>query len=227
MRTSGPVSSERGWLPSDSALWVTCRIVAETMRGNIPEDRVATYFPLEHGESAFVSGEGTIDEFRSAGDGRYRTQTTLVAGSGTFGLALGAASLAATVIGNAQRRAQAEADARVTWRPAYSGMLVVSDRAFYLQSAAGLLRWDWNSIDLMAIAQYNCAILQGRTPAGPATWRLSGPWTELAFALWALTRHPGHPQFRDGSWLPAGWIPWATAQGYPPHLDRAALGAGG
>ena len=226
MRTRGPGTPNREWLPSDSALWETCRIVADSINGHALESQLATYFPLSPGEVALVSGDATVDEFRAAGDGRYASQTTLVAGSGTFGLALGAASLAATVIGNANRRAQAQADAQLRWRPGLQGGIVVTTNAFYLQCAQGLFRWDWNSIDLMAVAQYNCAVFQGRSASGPMTWRLSGPWTELVFALWALARHPQHPQFLDGSWLPANWIRWATDQGFPPQLEPPALARG-
>lgn len=213
----------RTWLPSDSALWETCRILSDTRNGRTPASRVPTCFPLAPGEQALACGEAGIDEFRAAGDGQWASATTLVAGSGSFGLALGAASLAATVIGNANRRARAEADARPAWRPTASGTLTVTTHAFYLQSATGLLRWGWENIDLMGIAQYNCAVLQGRAATGPTTWRLIGPWSELAFVLWALARHPGHPQLADESWLPANWVAWATEQGYPPPLSRAAI----
>ena len=84
----------------------------------------------------------------------------------------------------------------------------------------GLFRWGWASIDLMQVVDFNRIVLQGRSDRGLITWRAT---SELIFALCALNRHPQHPQLLDGTWLPPGWIEWATAMGYRPHLSAPAI----
>jgi hypothetical protein len=213
----------RVWLPADTALWTTCHIVSDTVRGRAPEHRIETLFPLLAGEIALAAGDLRADSFHAAGDGSYQRSTAFAFGTGLFGLALAAGTLAASASGNAARRNQAAADAQQAWRPAFAGTIFVTTHGFVLQTMQGLHRWHWDAIELMQVAGFNSAILQGRTDAGPVTWRLTSEWTELVFALWALRRHPSHPQLLDGSWLPANWLPWATAQGYRPHLDRPEL----
>lgn len=221
--TTPPTPPPRVWLPADTALWTTCHIVSDTVQGRIPEHRIETLFPLEHGEIALAAGDLWADSFHAAGDGSYRRATPFVFGTGLLGLALAAGTLAASAADNAARRTQAAADAQPAWRPDFAGTIFVTTHGFAIQTMQGLHRCRWDSIDLMQVAGFNSAILQGRTDAGPVTWRLTSEWTELVFALWALGRHPSHPQLLDGSWLPAHWLPWATRQGYRPHLDRPEL----
>ena len=215
--------SGRPWLPADTALWTTCRIVTDIRSGRVPDERVPTYFPLRDGEVPFAGGIVSVDEFRAAGDGSYSTSNAFAFGTGTLGLALAATTLAVNSSNNNARRAQAEADAQVTWRPQVRGQIVVTDQGFYLVDQFGVFPWDWNSIDMMQLAAFGCVIVSGRSTRGPLTWRVVTDWAELVFVLWATNRHPQHPQLVDGSWMPAGWIPWATAQGYPPALSRPEL----
>jgi hypothetical protein len=102
---------DRPWLPADSAMWRTCHIATDLINQQVPEYRVPTLFPLRQNEIAFAEGPVAVDSFHAIGDGSYSTSTTFMAGTGGFGMALGAATLAASVIGNASRRAQAAADA--------------------------------------------------------------------------------------------------------------------
>ena len=214
--SKNPQTRGRSWLPADSALWQTCKIVADINARRVPELRTTTLFPLRANEIAFASGPVTVDSFYAVGDGSYSTSSTVMAGTGMFGLALGAATLAGSAIGNASRRSRAAADATATWRPIVQGSVVVSSEGFYLLDATQKLDWDWASIDMMQVTAFTSIVLQGRSTNGPITWRIHSDWAELIFVLWAMSRHPQHPQLADQSWIPQGWAEWATAQGYPP-----------
>lgn len=212
----------REWMPADSALWRTCHIVHDISERRVPEYRVPTLFPMAPNEISFTNGPIIIDEFRADGDGSYVHSTGFAFGTGVFGLALAAASIAGNASANASRRAQAQADAAVAWRPEFRGDVVVTSQGFYLLGPSGLLRWDWHSIDLMQVVSHSTVVLQGRSNRGPVVWRIFSDWAELVFVLWAMARHPQHPQLLDGTWLPAGWAEWSTAQGYPPHPGGGA-----
>lgn len=213
----------REWLPADTALWTTCHIVSDVLVGRVPEHRIQTMFPLAQNEIAFAGGNIAVDSFHSAGDGSYNQSTTFAFGTGVFGLALAAGTLAGSAAGNAARRDQAAANAQAAWRPSFGGTIFVTNTGFLLQTMEGLFRWDWESIDLMQVVGYNCVVMQARSQKGLVTWRLLSEWSELVFVLWAMKHHPAHPQLADGTWLPQNWLEWATAQGYRPHLNRPEL----
>jgi len=208
-------------MSADTALWTTCYIVSDTVNGRIPDHRIETLFPLAPGEIALAAGNMGVDSFHALGAITPERTSTFVWGGGLVGLAVAVTALAS----GASRRAQARADAIEAWRPLFGGTLFVTDAGVYLQSLQGLSRWDWESVDLMQVTGYNSVIVQARMPAGPVSWLIHSEWAELMFALWALRRHPEHPQLQDGSWLPANWLAWATEQGYRPHLDRPQLGS--
>ena len=201
--------------------------MSDTLQGRVPEHQLPTLFPLWPGEVALAAGALVADSFRPGGGGSRPRSVPIVLGAGPVGLALAVGSLAARAASNATRLSQAAADAHPAWRPDFAGTIFVTTHGFVIQTAAGLQHWAWESVDLMQVTGFNSAILQGRSDTGPVTWRLTSEWTELVFALWALARHPSHPQLLDGSWLPANWLPWATAQGYRPHLDRPELAGPG
>ena len=46
-------------------------------------------------------------------------------------------------------------------------------------------------------------------------WAIASDWAELVFVLWALARHPRHPQLINGEWLPPGWLEHAEAFQHP------------
>ena len=48
-------------------------------------------------------------------------------------------------------------------------------------------------------------------------------WAELLFVLWALVRHPRHPQLGNGGWQPPGWQDRCRANGLVPIPDRQDL----
>ncbi|KGJ75147.1 hypothetical protein GY21_09905 [Cryobacterium roopkundense] len=191
----------------------------------MPEHRIDTLFPLANDEVALAAGNLFMDSFHAAGNGSYDRSSTFAWGTGVFGLALAAGTLAASAASNASRRNQAAADAQLAWRPLFGGTLFVTNGGFYIQTMQGLFPWSWEAIDLMQVVGFNMIILQAQSTSGPITWRLTSEWAELVFVLWALRRHPSHPQLRDGTWLPENWLPWATEQGYRAHLDRPQLSA--
>ncbi len=215
-----PPADGRAWTEADSALWHTARILATVEAGGTPAERVATLFPLRPGEQAFAVAPYQIDAMRAAGDGSYVHNSAWAFGTGTLGLALAAGTLAANASGNAARRAEAEANAQVVWRPDSTGALTVTNLGFYLVTATGTFWWDWGSIDLMQVVGFNAVVLQGRSERGPVTWRIFSMWSELVFVLWAAARHPEHPQLAGGRWLPEHWADWAARMGYPLPATR-------
>jgi hypothetical protein len=100
------------------------------------------------------------------------------------------------------------------------GNVVVSSQGFYLLDNTGRFDWDWGSIDLMQVVSFSVIVMQGRSTRGPVTWRITSDWAELIFVLWAMWRHPQHPQLVGWSWIPPGWAEWAEWQGYKPHLPQ-------
>lgn len=197
-------------------MWRTIHIFDDLRHQRVPEYRVPTFFAIDPDELAFVAGPVQVDAMRADGDGSYVHSSTIAFGTGPGGWALAAGSIAGSAIANANRRARALADARVTWRPEFGGGITVTNRGFYLQTQTGIHRWTWDSIDLMQIEDFNVLVLQGRSTGGPVTWRMVSHWSELVFLLWAGTRHPQHPQFAAQSWVPTGWTEWAASMGYPP-----------
>lgn len=201
-------------------MWHTCQIVSDIAARTVPAARVPTLFPLRDNEIAFATGAVAVDSFHAVGDGSYVASSRVMAGTGMFGLALGAATMAGSAIGNASRRAQAAVDATAMWRPIVNGTVVVASQGFYLLDQSGKFDWDWDSIELMQVVGFTSVLMQGRSTNGPVTWRITSDWAELIFVLWAMARHPQHPQLVDGSWVPAVWAEWATAQGYPPRMPQ-------
>lgn len=199
-------------------MWHTIAVVDAISRREVPSLRAPTVFALWPGEVSFASASVVVESMRAAGDGSYVHSNTVAFGTGGVGLAMLAGSLAGSAIGNANRRAQAAAAAQVTWRHQLTGAITVTNMAFYLQDHTGLFRWDWDSIDLMQVAAFNVVVMQGRSEDGPITWRLTTHWAELVFVLWALNRHPQHPQLANWGWVPANWVEWAANQGHPTPI---------
>ena len=194
-------------------------MASDLVRRRVPDYRVPTLFPLRPAEIAFAEGPVAVESFHAVGDGSRPSSSTFLATSGRFGLAIGAATYA---IVNANRQAQAVADATPMWRPALHGSVVVTSQGFYLLDHSGKLDWDWDSIELMQVVGFGCVVLQGQSANGPVTWRISSDWAELIFVLWAMARHPGHPQLLERSWIPPRWPEWAEQRGYRPHLPEQA-----
>lgn len=220
--TAGP--TERGWLPSDTALWHTCHIVHDVLANRVPEHTIDTLFPLDGDVYGLAAGALRVDQYYAIGDGSWQSDSTVVFGTGTLGLALMAGTMVASKAKENAARNQAAADATATWREFITGAVVyVTTAGFIIQTLEGLLQWEWEYVASAQVVSYNVLVLQVYTEQGTATWRLLSEWSELIFVLWALARHPRHPQLRDGSWLPPNWVEWAAAQGYRTHLGQAQI----
>jgi hypothetical protein len=211
-------AAQRTWLPSDSALWHTCRIVTELITGSEPALVATTFAPAE-GERVWAAGSLAIDEFGIAGDGSYMHHGTgALLGYGKIGVAFTAASVVGTAFGNARRKRAAIQAATPAWHRMTAGGVFVTNYGFRIQDQTGIFFWDWGSIEAMEVNAYNVVSIQGRSENGPVHWRLLSEWAELIFVLWAMNRNPQHPQLRHGGWIPPGWIPWAASQGFPPPV---------
>lgn len=220
MTVKSSSGDSRAWMDGDSAMWHTIAAVNSISRREIPALRCQTLFALRPNEIAFATSSISIESMRTAGDGSYLHASTVAYGTGRVGLALLAGSLAGSAIGNAHRKAQAAAAAQVKWRPELAGSVIVTNLGFYLQDYTGVVWWNWESIDLLQVAGFNLLLMQGNSANGVVTWRLTGNWVELIFVLWALNRHPNHPQLLDGSWVPAHWTEWAATKGHPAPVLR-------
>ncbi|HIY67372.1 MAG TPA: hypothetical protein H9830_13985 [Candidatus Agrococcus pullicola] len=205
----------RQWTSADAALWHAISIVNDLRSERVPVQRVSTAFPIAPDEVAFAGGPFTMDSMRALGDGSYVHDSSFVFGTGAFGLAMTAGTLFGSAVGNAQRRSQAASDAQIAWRPDFGGTITVTSRGFYLATNTGLFRWTWDAIQLAEMDAFTVLVMQGQSEGGPVTWRMTSDWSELVFALWALSMHPDHPQFATDEWIPQNWIAWAASVGYP------------
>lgn len=78
-----------------------------------------------------------------------------------------------------------------------------------------VLQWQWSDLTSATMVGPGSMHLTGRSVNGEVSWLLESDWSELAFILWALERHPAHPQLLGGGWLPPGWVHWAAFHHHP------------
>jgi hypothetical protein len=207
------------WSEHDSCLWHTCRIVAATVDGSLsqippqPTSLTPRFDPAL--EVMLVNGTFSLNTWGSAGGGVERSTGFFVA-TGRAGLTVTAGHMGAQAMSNARRKRQAAADETPRWMQTQWGSLHVSTHGFYMNAAGGLFPWDWPAIDEGRMVGPGLLEFQGESDAGPVRLQLASYWAELCFALWALARHPRHPQFVAGGWLPPNWVTWAAEQGYRP-----------
>lgn len=202
---------DRQWTDADGAMWHTCQIVADIEARRVPEARVSTYFALKPGEVALVSGPYSLHELRADGDGSYGTSSLVLATSP----AMAVGSMIGTIWGNSIARSRAEAAAQVMWRENLPGELIVTNLGFYLNEGGHLYWWNWDGIDALSMIGFNVVEMSGQGVERPVLWRISSYWAELVFVLWAMARHPQHPQLPGRQWVPPGWAQWAAWKGYP------------
>lgn len=187
----------------DVALWFTERIV-ETLRARRFDELqpVATPFrtALGAGEVMLAEGPFELSTFRPVGDGSYVQRSTAVLPIGRRALGLAAGALVANGMANRRRRAAAAAAATPRWVVDDGGTLWVATHGFYLQTARGLYPWPWQSIAAAELVGPGQTHLQGTSDSGQVSWIIGSRWAELLFALWAMVRHPAHPQFVTRTW---------------------------
>ena len=202
-------SFEEPWNDRDRALLHTCTIGATIVRQHGLESiaEVIASFPTTLGpdEPLWACGAYIAYEHCALGDGTYYKSNTVVAGTGPLGLGLLAASLTGSAISNSRAKNQAAADATPRWVPAHSGDIYIGPRGCYFQNPK-VLPWGWDDIEESSMIEPGVVRWVGRSTAGQVAWLVQSGWAELVFLLWALNRHPRHPQLADGSWLPDGWI---------------------
>lgn len=173
---------------------MSCQIINDIRNGRLPQIRARTMFSPGHERQAWVSAPSRIFELRAAGNGTYNQSGGFVFGTGTLGMAMIAGSLIGNAISNSNARARALADAQVAFRWHLDASLHVTNDGFILH-----------------------------TPQHVLTWQILCPYAELLFVLWALAKHPDHPQLADGSWLVPGWLEFARSQGRDPRLSSPIL----
>lgn len=185
----------------DAAIWHTRQIVASVLAGrreSLP--RVATSFApqLGAGEVVVASGPVEVFDWKPLGDGTYQQAGGLYLGSPTAV----AAFVGITALENSARRAAAASAAHPRWVRDGVGTVTVSTRGFYFQTAQGLGTWSYEQVasaDLVGPAALRFQGF-GRVPA-----LVLSDWAELLLALWAVERHPHHPQLVGEGWIPPGW----------------------
>jgi hypothetical protein len=195
----------------------------------IPE--ILSSFPPSLGpdERLWASGPYIACEFRPLGDGTWQTSNTFVAGTGTLGLSLAVGSLVAGAVSRSKARDRAAADAVARWVPAHQGQLFVSGYGFYFHTPQ-VFSWRWSDIDEATVTAAGETRISGHSTRGPTMWAIASDWAELVFVLWALARHPRHPQLVNGEWLPPGWLEHARACQRPAPVatdGRLLPGPGG
>jgi len=208
------------WTDDDTAIWHTLDILAAMLSGRASaRPPLATPFPphLAPGELILVEGPFLLSSFYATSDGSSTQSTMFVAGTGAFGAAAVVTSLVGSALVNASREKAARAAATPAWRPCDSGTVYVSTRGFYLQTNTGLYPWDWSSVSSATVVGRSRVNIQGDSRQDAVSWILQSPWAELIFTLWAVARHPTHPQIVTGGWLPPGWYEHAKANGYWPE----------
>lgn len=211
---------DRQWTDADAAMWHTCHIVEDIESRRVPAARVSTYFALRPGEIALVAGPYGMHELR-ADEGYYESSPALVLAT-TPAMAVG--SMIGTLWGSAIARSRAEAAAQVIWRENLGGEVIVTNQGFYLNEHGRLYTWTWESIDALFVLGFNVIEMSGKAERGHVVWRITSHWAELIFVLWAMARHPQHPQIHDRLWIPPGWADWAAWVGYPCPLRSSSSG---
>lgn len=211
----------------DAAIWWTARINDLMDLESLHQvEVVPTTFAPHLGADERVVGASPVTQFDfiPAGDGSYLHQRggggfiissrpgVLAAGAG-FALA----GAAVRGMGNARRRREAEQLAQPQWRQIDAGILYVSQHGFYLHTPHGLFPWGWSNISAAELVGPGQLLVNGVSDRGPVHWVLQSDCAELAFTFWARARHPDHPQFRSGGWVPPGWVQRAqtSAHGVP------------
>lgn len=212
-----PKPPARTWVAYDDALAFTVA-VKDAIENERYEDlpSLPTNFPPEApGERVLLARSFSLSTYRALGDGSYQAGGVFVGGTGAVGMGLIAGSLIGTAIGRSAAKQRAAANAVPRWVVDEAGMLHVSTHALYFGSSHGLGRWHWDSLTGVNVIAPGQIQVQGNSRTGTVNWIIHSEAAELAFVMWALARHPQHPQLVSGTWLPPGWAAWAAYQ--RPH----------
>lgn len=210
-----------GWSTLDEYLWYTCDILADAREGRLEQrPLVATRARLEPGERALAVGPAHRLSWRALGDGSYTRNSTFAIGGPAF--VIGA--LAASAIGNANRRRNAELAAQPRWVLDGTGEVTVTDRHVFFGHPQCPLHLSWDGLDSIDLAGPDLFLASFRDiyGGGYTTVQLQTPWASLMFVLAAKTSFPAHPRLLTGGWLPPGFEQRCTAAGRPVRLAPGA-----
>jgi len=199
----------------DEALRETRAILAA-----VSSDRLAglprwgSPFPtsLGPGEHLLAGARAHRLAYRPTGDGSYRRSSGLFVATGPWGIAATLAVAGAQVVTNSRRRAAAAAGSVPRWVVEEQGGLWVSQHGLYLLTPSGLTTFAWDSFVVADLLGPRSLSVSWAGPRGQRMIGFECDWAELAFALWALARHPEHPRLAAEGWLPEGWRERETAR---------------
>lgn len=215
------------WTDYDTALWHTCQIAFDLVRGNSPGPayRVLAPFPARFApdERFWCSGGFQLLEQRASGDGSYVHDSSFFFATGAAGIIGTAAFAASRAAGNSARRTAAQAATIPRWTVVDAGQLHLSRLGFYMQSASGIFPWNYAAVSGAQMVGPRTMHFYGESERGQVSWLLVSDWAELSFLTWAITHHPQHPQLHTGGWLPPGWLHWASERGHRTHLSTPVL----
>jgi hypothetical protein len=195
-----PEQAPPAWSPLDEYLWHTCEILADLVEGRLGQrPLVPTTARLAPGDYAVAVGPALRFTWRATGDGSYQHSSMIAFGSPVFI----AGTLAASAIGNASRRRQAELAAQPRWVPDGMAELTITRRAAYHGLPSSPLGLQWEALHSVDLAGPDLLVAGFSGPSGRSYLvQLQTPWASLMFALAALAAFPAHPRLLGGSWLP-------------------------
>ncbi len=200
--------TSRGSAEHDDALRDTRVILAAVRTGRIATlPRWGSPFPTSLGpdEHLLAGGRASRLVYRPAGDGSYRKSSGLFFATGPWGIAATLAVAGAQVVTNSRRKAAAAAESVPRWVVVEQGGLWVSQHGLYFLTAGGLTTFAWDSFEAADLLGPRSLSVSWAGPGGQQMIGFECDWAELAFALWALARHPEHPRLAAEGWMPDGW----------------------
>jgi hypothetical protein len=214
--TNTPPSNQIEWTDHECALWQTCEIVRDVVEHGAWPEAIPVGFArqIDHDERIFLHGDYQRSWHGSVGDGSYQRSSFFLGGLGPAGVALGAATLGLSAIGNSSRKARARRDATEQWRPFDAGHLYISTHGFYLDPGNGMFAFSYNSLlraDLGGPGVLVATISMDNNTQ--QQFAITTLWAELIFVAWARLLCPTHPSLHNLGFLPSEFIQRAEFAG--------------
>ncbi len=192
----------------DEAIRDTRAILAAVRAGRIADlPRWGSPFPPSLGPAEHLLAGGRCSRlaFRPAGTGEYRKSSGLFLATGVWGIAATVAVAGVQAVTNSRRKAAAAAQAVPRWVVEEQGGLWVSQHGLYFLTSQGLSTFGWERFASADLLGPRSLTMSTTGPGGPRMLGFECDWAELAFALWAMARHPEHPRLAAEGWIPEGW----------------------
>lgn len=204
------------WTDHECALWRTCEIVRDVVEHDAWPEAIPVGFArqIAHDEWIFLHGDYRRSWHGSAGDGSYQKSTFFLGGFSPMGIALGAATLGASAMGNSSRKARARREATEQWRPFDAGHLYISTLGFYLDPGNGMFAFPYHSLLRADLGGPGVLVVTISMDNGTQQqFAVTTLWAELIFVAWARSFCPTHPSLRDLGFLPAEFLQRAEFAG--------------